>query len=200
MKSFPNIKNKGFTLVETLVAISILSLAITGPLVIAQKGIGSAVYARDEITAFYLAQEAVEYARNVRDTNRIGGYAGGWLSQFVNANCIDNGSGQRCQVNGIEDFTNLSTLSQAISECSLPKVNGADVCPPVAFDSTKKLYGYSSANTSGDAWANTQFTRTIDIKEINPGVEALVTVTISWQTNIFTPMESFTVAEHIFAF
>src|SRR4051812_13810349 len=52
---------RAFTLVESMVAISILALAVTGPMIIAQKGIGSAIYAKDQITAFYLAQEAVEY-------------------------------------------------------------------------------------------------------------------------------------------
>lgn len=60
---------KGFTLIETLVAISILTLATLGPLAIAAQGIQSAGYARDQITAFYLAQEGIEYIRYVRDTN-----------------------------------------------------------------------------------------------------------------------------------
>ena len=197
------IKNRGFTLVETLVAIAVLSLAITGPMVIAQKGIGSAIYARDEVTAFYLAQEAVEYIRNVRDTNRIGGYSGGWLSQFSSAGCLD-ASGQRCQINAIQSNFNSplpGSADGAIQECSFGKVNGVDTCKPLYFDSTTNLYGYSTSNTSGDAWAPTQFTRTVDIKqEPNDSNEAVITVTISWQTNIFSPPESFTVAEHIFAF
>lgn len=83
---------KGFTLVEAMVAISILSLAVTGPMIIAQKGIGAAIYARDQITAFYLAQEAVEYIRNVRDTNRINNIS--WLTSLTP--CLDTGSGQTC--------------------------------------------------------------------------------------------------------
>ena len=99
------IKNRGFTLIETLVAIAVLSLAITGPMVIAQKGIGSAIYARDEVTAFYLAQEAIEYIRNVRDTNRIKDYeinppqntTVDWLWEFDSngANCMDPNT---CQI------------------------------------------------------------------------------------------------------
>ncbi len=195
------IKNGGFTLIETLIAIAILSLAVTGPMVIAQKGIGSAIYARDQVTAFYLAQEAVEYVRNVRDTNRIVGYGSDWLSQFTAANCIDTGTGQRCQINAIEDFDVPSREAEAISECTYARVSNTDVCQPVGFDSTKKLYGYSEVDTSGDTWTNTEFTRTVDIqKETSNSNEAVLTVTVSWQTGLFAPTESFTVSEHIFAF
>jgi prepilin-type N-terminal cleavage/methylation domain-containing protein len=196
MKNKFLLKNKGFTLVETLVAISILSLAITGPMVIAQKGIGSAIYSRDEVTAFYLAQDAVEYVRNVRDTNRIGGYSGGWLSQFQIAGCVDT-SGQKCQIDTtVINFNNPSPGSgtgSAINNCAI--LNGS-CANPIYFNSSNNLYGYGS----GSSWTQTQFTRTVDIKEIVPGVEAVVTVTISWQTAIFAPKESFTIAEHIFAF
>ena len=190
-------KQRGFTLVETLVAISILSLAITGPMVIAQKGIGSSIYARDQVTAFYLAQEAVEYVRNVRDTNRIGGYTGGWLWEFgpSGANCFDP---NKCQI----DSTQLSFTSPApgasnaaIQACNYQNQSG--VCQPIDFNSATNFYGYGGTTGS---WTPTQFTRAVDIKEIVPGVEAIITVTISWQTVIFAPLESFTVAEHIFAF
>ena len=50
----------GFTLVETLVAISILLLAVTAPLTIAYQGIASTSFVRDQIIATYLAQDAIE--------------------------------------------------------------------------------------------------------------------------------------------
>ena len=72
----------GFTLIETLVAITILLLAIGGPLSIASRGIFASNIARDQITAFYLAQEGVEYIRNVRDENNL--HASPWLSGLSN--------------------------------------------------------------------------------------------------------------------
>ena len=63
--------SKGFTLVETLVAISILVIALTGPLAIIAQSLKSSYFSRDEITAAYLAQEPIEFIRNMRDQNTL---------------------------------------------------------------------------------------------------------------------------------
>jgi prepilin-type N-terminal cleavage/methylation domain-containing protein len=60
-------ENQGFTILETLVAISILVLALTAPLAIVAQALRSSYYARDQVTAYFLAQEAVEFLRNKRD-------------------------------------------------------------------------------------------------------------------------------------
>lgn len=58
----------GFTLVETLVAISIFSLSILGLMSVLSQGIADINYAKQRMTAEYLAQEGIEYLRNMRDT------------------------------------------------------------------------------------------------------------------------------------
>lgn len=67
----------GFTLVETLVAISILVMVIVGPMTIAQKGIQNAYFANDQVTAVFLAQEAIEGVRELRDEVALDAYKGG---------------------------------------------------------------------------------------------------------------------------
>ncbi|MEK7184741.1 MAG: prepilin-type N-terminal cleavage/methylation domain-containing protein [Patescibacteria group bacterium] len=57
-------QNGGFTIIETLVAITILMISIAGPLTIAQKGLTASIYARDQITASYLSQELMEKIKN----------------------------------------------------------------------------------------------------------------------------------------
>lgn len=170
-------RKRGFTLVEAMVAISILSLSITAPLLIAQKGIGSAIYAKDQITAFYLAQEGVEYIRNVRDMNRIANVS--WLTNLTP--CIDTGAGERCVVDSSQTNPNNAN---AITSC------GAS-CQVIAFDPANKIYGY------GAGWSPTKFTRSVRMEQTG-GDEALVAVTISWKTNLFNPIREFTVREYLF--
>lgn len=62
-------KQHGFSLIETLVAISILMIAIAGPLSLVQAGLFSSNHQRNQVTATYLAQEALEYIKNLRDSN-----------------------------------------------------------------------------------------------------------------------------------
>ncbi|PJE74182.1 MAG: hypothetical protein COV01_01630 [Candidatus Taylorbacteria bacterium CG10_big_fil_rev_8_21_14_0_10_41_48] len=171
---------RGFTLVEAMVAISILSLSITGPMIIAQKGIGSAIYARDQITAFYLAQEAVEYIRNVRDSNRIN--QASWLSYLPT--CLAGGT---CQIDArYTDYTNESAISACLS----------GTCPVLSFDTSQNFYGYGS----GGSWESTRFTRDVQVTETQANKEAVISVTVSWNTNLFAPTRTFTIKEYIYNF
>jgi prepilin-type N-terminal cleavage/methylation domain-containing protein len=60
-------QQSGFSLVETLVAITILLIAIVGPMTILTTTSNSTSFATDQVTAFFLAQEGVELAQLARD-------------------------------------------------------------------------------------------------------------------------------------
>lgn len=145
----------GFTLIETLVAISILLIALTAPLTIASRGLSSAYFARDQITAFYLAQDAVEYIRNTRDQNVLTG--SGWLS-------------------GIPDTDGaLFTVDTTDGDMALCPVSG---CDPLLYNSTTNFYSYGDPSGT-----ESRFTRSVSIDTLSAD-EAVITVAVAWATGI----------------
>ena len=171
-------QNRGFTLVETLVAISILSISILGVFTAVQSGLHKSSYARDEVTAFYLAQEAVEYIRNIRDSNGIASYKNiqssgtpldNWLSRLTS--CIST----TCVVDPVTDTITPTTSPS-----------------PLYQNGTTFLFG----QTTGTGWTASRFTRTIRLDPLATDLtykrEIMATVTINWGTNSFVVKELFT--------
>lgn len=67
VQNFEN-KEGGFTLVEALTAIFILTFVVVGLMTVVSDSLFATKYAKDEITANYLLQEVVDFVRNDRDT------------------------------------------------------------------------------------------------------------------------------------
>jgi prepilin-type N-terminal cleavage/methylation domain-containing protein len=65
-KIMPKLK-KGFTIIESLVAIAILMVAIVGPMTAAQRGLAATTIAQDQMVANYLAQDALEYIFYIKE-------------------------------------------------------------------------------------------------------------------------------------
>lgn len=180
---------KGFTLVETLVAVLMLSLSIAGPLTIASKGLNATVVAKDQFISFYLAQDAMEYVRFLRDTACLtaGGGANGcpsasWLSSLTP--CVSTDGSAACY------FDSLGTNPSVTTACT-------GTCPVMAYDSTNKVFNYNvtAQNTPQ------QFIRTVTIKNDPAGSspdEALVTVTVSWSDIAGVTHAPITIRESIF--
>lgn len=63
--------NKGFTLLETVIATSIVMFGIIGLLIVSQDSVLTVYFARDRLTASYLAKEGMEIVRNIRDRNLL---------------------------------------------------------------------------------------------------------------------------------
>ncbi len=70
-KCLQQTKQSGLTIIESLVAISILVIAVLGPLVIVSQALRTSFFARDQLTTYYLAQEVIEHVRNLRDKNSL---------------------------------------------------------------------------------------------------------------------------------
>lgn len=61
--------NAGFTLIETIVALAILTMAIIPALYLSNSAVNVASNVQDDLVAAGLAQEGIEVVRAIRDTN-----------------------------------------------------------------------------------------------------------------------------------
>lgn len=171
--------NRGFTLIETMVAITLLTVAITAPMTLATQSLSTAYYARDQIAAFHLAQEAIESVRHRRDGNVLHDSLG--LAPTLNLLDGIPTSGDPFTIDALDDSTTLCT-----GACPVLKTNG-------------ELYGYAS----GDGWVNTKFTRSVTAKFVKnqDGTdntdEINVEVNVAWQTGSFVP-RNFTISENLY--
>ncbi len=74
-----NIKN-GFTLVEIMISIFVISVAIIGIFQATTRYIQQTKFEKEGYVAALLGQEAIEIVKNFRDTNWVEEDAGGWES------------------------------------------------------------------------------------------------------------------------
>ncbi len=164
---------KGFTLIETLIAITILTLAIAGPMVTASRSIVAAQTARDQLTASYLAQEGIEYVRAMRDNEYLTAYqAGGsnvsttaW-NNFLTAS-INQCRGATCTLDPSRSMGSGSGFS--LVPCS------PDSCPPLYLTQLSNgTYGYTEQGGTA-----TPFTRTIQAIDVSESDERIVSK-VSW--------------------
>lgn len=160
-KKSEKVSQSGFTIIETLVAITILMVAIVGPLTVAFKGLSAAVYARDQMIGSYLAQDAMEFIKNMRDNNKLSSTPRSWL--YGLDLCLA-GSGGTCRVD-------TQTLDGDIRSCNITN----ESCARLWLDDTK---GYNHQSLG----AKSQFSRVVSIiPSVNGNPEAKVKVTVAWQ-------------------
>jgi len=61
--------SKSFTLLEVILAITVLTLAVGGSFVLISQTLASVSVVQSKLIASYLAQEGIEIVKNIRDTN-----------------------------------------------------------------------------------------------------------------------------------
>lgn len=116
-------KNEGFTIVEAIIAVFILSISISAMLGLTASSINSARYANNEISANYLLQEAIDSIRNSRDTI-VFQQGGSWLLSFL-------GGYRNCFYSMSPDGCNISTDSFNPASPTVCKVSDDTACSSV---------------------------------------------------------------------
>lgn len=153
--------NGGFTLLEVMVAIFIISIGVLGVVKMIPSLSASAQVNSSRLVAAYLAQEGIEMVRNIRDTNWLEAHIKGdstpWDEDFFSPVDCANG----CEM----DYTALAN-----EDPSFAVYSSAD---KLKIDS-EGLYKY---NCSG--CPETKFSRKITIQESSDILT--ITANVSWE-------------------
>ena len=144
----------------------ILSIAITGPLTIASRGLESSLQTKNQIIAYSLAQDAIEYVRFVRDTNKLNSRS--WLTNL--SNCTSSDGSKACYL----DSTEQNPISPGLC------ISG---CGVLYYNSATGFYNYAT----GVGQTQSPFIRTIQIYTPYNGTagvggadEAVIVVNVAW--------------------
>lgn len=173
-----NNNSKGFTILETLVAISILLISIVGPLTVAEKGLVAASTAQDQMTATYLAEDLLEFVRDVRD-NYIVANNSSWLAGSVDLSSCNT-------VNSKCDFdTKVQSPSAPVfATCNVTALN---LC--TLYLAPSGSINYYTPDSTLNA-TSSRFSRSFTITPLNESVagnaetaaSAVITVNVAWKT------------------
>lgn len=168
---------------ETLVAISILMLVIAAPLELAVKSIGYTSVSQNQIVAYYLAQEGIEFVNAKIKSNKIQKI--NWLTGLARI------AGDPCRS---PNYCYLNIFGDIITQCP------AGACPNFKHDESLDFpYNY-------DTGSNTSFMRSITIINRNDEGEIInplvadsaikIKVAVSWTEKAGT--KSIVLEENVF--
>jgi prepilin-type N-terminal cleavage/methylation domain-containing protein len=189
---------KGFTLLETLIAIAVLTVAVGAAFGIAQKSLQSSAFSKNQTTAFFLASESLELVRTIRDNTALYNSANDanidWLMPFKKA-CNPGSPSLNCTFD-IDPAANDLTIDAAggLNTPSAIRNDCGNAGCRLKIDSTSGTTYFTSISPST---ANSLFSRKIQISELpyadgTNKKDAVVTVTIYWLGEDFTISETIT--------
>jgi prepilin-type N-terminal cleavage/methylation domain-containing protein len=135
---FVNNHQSGYSLVEVLIAISILLITIVGPLTIAQKGLQNASFAKQQNTAFFLAQEALESVIKIREDEALQSYVAAQNSSDTSFNSWED-------METIDEDISGNQICTSADPCGVDIENGMTLflCAELTCD----LYFHESGRT-----------------------------------------------------
>ncbi len=173
---------RAFTLIEAMIAVTILTLSVAGPLYTANSAIVASMIARDQLTASYLAQEGIEYVRAMRDYEYLAAYHLGG-STSISADAWSN-----FLTGSMPDHPGAVTQCRAFA-CSIDMTkdmgygSGFAVFRCTVGGTCAKLYilasGIYATDRSLSTGTATAFSRTIQVVDVSATDESIIS-TVSW--------------------
>jgi len=149
-------KNKGFTLIEIIVVILVITVGVLATYIVVQEIISYTHQVSSRLTAAYLAKEGIEIVRNIRDTNWLQGES--WSNGLADVGPNDWEA----------DYNDADLI-----DCSFP-------CDPNNSDNSPRFLKINGEFYNYISGSDTKFKRRIRISDIG-GDNLTVTVSVWWE-------------------
>ncbi len=179
---------KGFTLVEVLIALTIFSIAIAGIVTVSAQGSLNVNATRNRLVAGYLADEGIELMRAMRDTSVVQALSGtppgtaatGWnaFQAMADANC------------GLS-FCDIDPMFPAVP---FPSAASFD-CPTTTGSGCQLFYDPSGYYTHTGGTPSI-FSRAISVVNRSPDEEEIISV-VTWHDGV-SPIRTVRVVEDLY--
>lgn len=183
----------GFSLVETLVAVTVLLVLIVGPMSVTVRSTRSASLATEQATAYFLAQEGLELAQKARDDlllEFLDGSLGDPWTEFTDPGgrfdaCLPPyGSADGCGLVVADDGSGTVDVIECLSDnCRVYRDDSGS--------SDRARFRHDSDLTQ------TPYTRTIQFEQV-AGREVQVTSVVTWRTGSIAEEQRVTVDSYLF--
>ena len=178
---------KGFTLLETLVALAVILAAAVGPVSLITSGIGNFSLSKNKLIAANLAQEGIELVRAVRESNIVCNILNGpapwpWNEDPEPPNPPSGNTFSSVIVGVAVDRTTVVTCGAEAAGVSMPvPILSTSCSEKLRFDPSTGIYGYGGGQ-------ETSFSRCLTIRvppdSPDPGIPAGdqmdIVSTVSW--------------------
>lgn len=149
----------GFTLLETVVALSIIIAAVVGPVSLVTRGLVNFFSAKNKLITVNLAQEGIELVRLIRENNIMCDKAADGILDGKPKKWNEDPEGGVINKNTLYKVSadSVFTMTCGPVTISTPKLSLFISGEPLKFDSSTGLYNYASGN-------DTVFVREINIR------------------------------------
>ena len=159
----PTHTTKGITLIECIVAVTILAVALTGPMTLASQSLHASRDARDELVATHLAEEAIEVVHSVRDNNSADNLINDpniWRTSIVD-NCRKKDG---CIIDVTAHAANVWDTNNTLLAC--PSAGDCSSVNTIYYNPDTSFYRQSLTALSSP-WQKTLFTRSLLVVPID---------------------------------
>ena len=184
-------QKSGFSLVETLVAITILLIVIIGPMTISSSAAKSTSFASEQVTAFFLAQEGAELMEKARNDYLLEYFDGARPSPWADfTRTTSGGAYLQCYTT---DGCNLAISNDNSGSLTNP-ASCSNGCVVNLDTQTNSLRSRFTPGTSGTP---TIYSRSIRLQNVSLN-EVSVTSVVTWRSGFSRDSQQVSVQTSLF--